>query len=198
MAAGAIIAGAAAAAHREAINSADAAWGPYAKARKLRHVPGTPDAQDPTDPRVDGEFDDVSIAFKLAPISGDWGVTAVAVPKTPMKLNVAVSHEGLLAKIGKIFGAKDLILGDAEFDPKYLVRVSDDAEGHRLLDAKTRVEMLNLGVRTLTYQDGTIDEQSPIVMVGIPRVLTSTDELDRMLRLLATLAKMTPEPKPYR
>lgn len=195
MAAGALIAGAAAAAHREAIKTADAAWAPYANARKLRHRPGNPDADDPIDPRVDGDLDGVSIAFKLGSFSGDWGVTAVSVPLAPLKLNVAVSHEGLLEKIGKIFGAKDLHLEDAAFDPKYLVRVSDDAEGKRLLDASTRAEMLALGVSTLTYQDGSIDEQSPIVMVGIPRVLTTFDELDRMAKLLGSLARRKPAAK---
>jgi hypothetical protein len=194
---GIIIAAAAGAAHKKAIEDANAAWGAYAKTKGLNLRAGRMDNDVVEETRVDGKFDNVSVAFQLAPVAQSWGITAVAVPLAPIALNLEITREGLFDKIAKVFGAKDLVLGDAAFDKAYMVSTTNES-ARDLLTKETRAEMLALDIATLAYDDGTTGENKPKLVVGVPRLITAEAELDRMLALLARLAKVRPEPEPFR
>jgi hypothetical protein len=194
---GVIMAAAANAAHKKAIETANEAWAPYAKANGLAMRVGRMESSVVEDPRVDGKFEGTSVAFQLAAIANAWGITAVAVPLAPIALNLEITREGLFDKIAKMFGAIDLVLGDEVFDAKYMVSTTSES-ARRVLTAEARAEMLALDVATLVYDDGTIGEPKPKVVMGISRLLASTEELDRMLKLLVSVAKVRPEPEPFR
>ena len=191
MAGGIIIAAAAGAAHKQAVERANQAWAPYAKAKGLALRVGRVEDSLSEEPRVHGTIDGVSIAFQLAMIAQEWGVTAIAVPLAPIGLELEITREGLFAKIAKVFGAKDLVLGDPTFDKAYLVSTTNECARDLLTEA-TRADMLALDLATLAYDDGTKGEQKAKLVIGIPRLITQPAELDRMLKLLVTLANVKP------
>ncbi|MEO7092786.1 MAG: hypothetical protein ABI175_06015 [Polyangiales bacterium] len=189
MAAGGILlAASAAAAHRTAIQIAGQMWGPYAKDKGLTFRPGRADESVLEDPRVEGELEGVSVAFQLALVGG-WGITAVAVPLAPIALNLEITREGLFDKIAKVFGAKDLILGDEAFDKAYMVSTTHES-ARQVLTKERRDEMLSLDIATFVYDDGSAGELKPRVVLGVGRVLATPAELDRMLKLLVDVAKL--------
>jgi hypothetical protein len=198
MAAGGIIVAAAAAAHRKAMESANASWGEYAKAHGLTLRPGSEAGSNMVEPRIDGKVDGVSIAFQMANVEGNWGLNVVSIPLAPLAVTIEVAPEGIMQKIGKIFGTKDLILGDAAFDPKYLIQVTDDECAKKILAAETRADMMALGVATLEYSDGVNDKSKPRILIAVARLLTTTEELDRLVAMIVRLAKVRPEPEPFR
>jgi hypothetical protein len=197
MAAGIIIASAAAA-HRRAIEAADAAWAPYAKTHQMHHRPGRISWAHSDEPRVDGTFEGVSIGFELKLVPREWGMTAVAIPLSPVPVNVELSREGVLARIAKFFGAQDVVVGDEEFDRTYLIKATDEAKGRALLDAKVRKEILALGIASLAYDDGSVADHKAMVVVSVPRILQKPEEIDRLLELLVALAKLRPDVEPFR
>lgn len=188
MVAGNLLVAVASAAHRQAMRTVDAAWAPYAKAHGLNHRPARVDETHNDEPRVDGTVEGVSMAFKLSTVDDVSGVMAVAVPLAPICAHLEISREGVLAKIAKVFGAKDLVLGDEPFDKAYLVGTTDDDGARALLTPKTRSEMLALDVTTLSYDDGSTNETKPTLALGIARLVTETEELDRLSKLLVALA----------
>lgn len=177
---------------RQAIAATEAAWERFAEAKGLTLRPSSGSFGAEEEPRVGGDLDGVSVAFKLANMDGSWGVMAVGVPRAPLAVHLEVVREGMLEKIAKFFGAKDLILGDAAFDPQYLVRVTNDDAGRALLTPPVRRDMLSLGVRSLSYSDGSTGERSAILSFEIPRLLTEPRELEVMLGLIVAIAKVTP------
>jgi hypothetical protein len=192
MSAGSIIAAAAAAAQKQAMDAADAAWAPYAKSKgfTLRPSRSTPSGADPS--RVSGKRDDVSVAFEVASIGGDWGITAVAMPLAPIAVRLELAPEGLMQKISKLFGAQDIVLGEEAFDKAYMVKGTNDAGAHAVLCAPTRSAMLSLGVSTFVYDDGSTKERPAVIIAGIPTIITATEQLDRMLDFLVAVAKIKP------
>jgi hypothetical protein len=191
MVAGNLLVAVASAAHRQAMAAADTAWAPFAKAHGLNHRAARIDDAHNDEPRVDGTVDGVSVAFKLSTVADVSGVMAVAVPQAPICAHLQIGQEGLFQKIAKVFGAKDLVLGDEPFDSAYLVGTTDDDGARALLTQKTRSEMLALGVVTLTYDDGATNETKPTLALGIAHVVTEAEELDRLLKLLVALATAT-------
>lgn len=69
----------------------------------------------------------------------DWEVRAEAIFHDPELLgSLFVEAEHLGHRIGKFFGAQDLVLGDAEFDRLYVVKDRDEAHARRLLTPRAR------------------------------------------------------------
>jgi len=188
-----MIAAAAAAAHKSAMDDADGAWSAYAKAKGLNHRPGRFGSfVDYIEPRVDGEVDDVSIAFELSSVGDGWGIRAVSVPVAPIAVVMDLRREGFMEKIAKVFGAQDIVLGDAAFDKTFMVRATHDAGARAVLSAPIRAQILEVGLTTLAYDDGSTKERGAVVVLGVSTLLTTTESLDRMLSLLVALAKATP------
>jgi hypothetical protein len=192
MAAG-VIAAAAAAAQKQAHDKADAAWAPYAKSKGYTHRPSrtTPSHTDPA--RVSGTEDGVSIAFEIANFDGDWGTTAVAMPPAPVAVRLELAPEGIFQKFTKLFGAQDIQVGDAPFDKAYMIKGTDDPAAHLVLCESTRKAMLSLGVATFVYDDGSTKERPAVIIAGIPSLLTTTEQLDRLVAFLVGVAKIHPE-----
>jgi len=197
MAAGAALA-ASAAAHRRAIETADAAWAPYAKTHEMHHRPGRFGWAHAQSSRIDGRFDSVAVSFELAGVSRTWGTLALAIPLAPVPVNVEVRREGLLARIAHLFGVRDLSFEDEAFDRAFVVRATNEDAARALLDETTRGEMVALGVSTLAYDDGSTHEHAPMVVLGVPRIVVQEAEIDRVLQLLVKLARVRPETTPFR
>lgn len=193
MAAGTVIAAAAAAAQKQAAERADAAWAPFAKTRAMNFRASRVGLGEAILPRVGGNLDGVSVAFEMAMVASDWGITAVSVPLAPVPVRVELGREGFLQKVAKVFGAQDIVLGDAPFDKAFMVRGTNDPGTHAVLGASTRSELLALDVSTLLYDDGSTKERGAVVVLGVPNVLVEAEALDRMLRLLVALAKTRAE-----
>lgn len=195
MAAGSLIAAAAAAAQKRAADAADGAWGPFARAHGFEHRPSSIGQGGGVErvPRVSGASDGVSIAFELSNMEGDWGMTAVAVPPSPVAVRVELAPEGLMQKLAKIFGAQDIVLGDAAFDKTYIVRGTTVEGARAVLTTPIRAEILAMNVATLVYDDGSTKERGPVVVLGVRALLTEHAALERLVRLLVALGKITPQ-----
>ena len=198
MVAGVAAAAGAAAAMRQAILTADAAWEPYARARDMHHSAGRIGWAHAQWPRVDGVFEGVAVALELVGRSGGYHTGALAVPIAAVQGNVEVTREGVIAKISKVFGAQDIIIGDDAFDRAFLVKSTSEAAVRALLSARVRSEMLELGVDRVIYDDGSEHEHVPMVLFEIPVILTEPQLLDRALRAAVEIAQTRMQEAPYR
>ena len=68
-------------------------------------------------------------------------------------LKLKVYREGILQKLTKLFGTKDIILKDRAFDKKYIVEGSNEAKVKQLLTSNIRAKIIELG-ETLIILDG--------------------------------------------
>jgi hypothetical protein len=198
MVAGVAAAAGAAAAMRQAILTADAAWEPYARARGMHHSAGRIGWAHAQWPRVDGVFGGVAVALELVGRSGGYHTGALAVPIAAVQGNVEVTREGVIAKISKVFGAQDLIIGDEAFDRAFLVKATSEAAARAVLSARVRNEMLEIGVDRVLYDDGSEHEHVPMVLFEVPVILTEPRLLDRALRAAVEIAQTRLQETPYR
>jgi len=170
------------------METADAAWAPYAKSHGYTLRASNDDH--PT--RVSGKRDEVSIAFELASHAGDWGITAVGVPLAPVHVRLELAPEGVMSKIGKLFGSQDIVLGEKAFDDRYMVKGTNEEGARKVLVHETRAAMLDLGVTTFTYDDGSSKERSAVIVASIPTLFTEPAQLDRLVDFLVAVAKIHP------
>lgn len=189
MAAGGIISAAAAALHRQAVEAANKAWSAYAAATQMKHRPGNASDSHPVAPRVEGNLDDLKVAFQLATIGGDQGTMFTVPPPAPLAVNVELTHEGVPQKIAKFFGAQDIVLGDPAFDKTYMVKGTDEALVKKLFQPESRAELVALGVSTFAYRSGAAAKA--MLVFGVPRVVTEKTDIDRLLALLVALGRVS-------
>lgn len=52
--------------------------------------------------------------------------------------------EGFGARFEKFFGAKDVQIGDSEFDEKFMIKADDEQWVKQVLDKRTRLDLLNI------------------------------------------------------
>ncbi len=189
---------AAAAARARAIAQADRAWGPYARSRGMAHRPGREGWAHTTMPRVDGVIDDVPVALELVIGTSDYQTVALAAPTVPLVGHVEVTREGLVASLAKAFGAQDVVLGDDPFDRAFLVKSAPPDVARQLLVDEVRAEMLALPTTRLAYDDGSEHAHPALVVFAVGALVESPGILDRMLRLVATLARVRLATSAYR
>jgi hypothetical protein len=189
---------AAAAARARAIAQADRAWAPYAHSRGMAHRPGREGWAHVQMPRLDGVIDDVPVALELVLGTSESQTVALAAPTAPLPGHVEVTREGLVASLTKAFGAQDVIVGDEPFDRAFLVKSAPPDIAHQLLVAEVRAEMLALPTTRLAYDDGSEHAQPALVVFAVGALVESPGILDRMLRLVTTLARVRTATSAYR
>ncbi len=189
MAAGGIIAAAAAAAHRQAVETANKAWASFAQATQMKHRPGNTSESHPIPPRVEGTLEELKVAFQLALVGGNQGTMFTVPPPNPLAVNIELTHEGLPQKIAKFFGAQDIVLGEHDFDKAFMVKGTDVALVKKLFQPQSCAELVALGVSTFAYRSS--ETHKAMLVFGVPRVVTEKAELDRLLVLLVALGHVS-------
>lgn len=189
---------AAAAARARAIAQADRAWAPYARSRGMAHRPGREGWAHVQMPRLDGVIDDVPVALELVPGTGEHQTVALAAPAAPLPGHVEVTREGLVASLAKVFGAQDVVLGDDAFDRAFMVKSAPPDIAPQLLVAEVRAEMLALPTARLAYDDGSEHSHHALVVFAVDAIVESPGILDRMLRMVTTLARIRMTTAAYR
>jgi len=195
---GVMAAAAAAQAFREATAKADAAWVPYAAARGMSYRPGRQGWAHTEMPRLDGVFHDVRVAVELGQGASQYLTAALAVSEAPLAGHLEVTREGSFAKVAKLFGAQDVVLGDETFDRAFLVKSKPADVAPQLLSPAIRAEMLALPTTWLAYDHGREHGQVALVIFSVADVVQSADVLDRILRVATMLARVRPASVPYR
>ncbi|MBF4693644.1 hypothetical protein [Fusibacter ferrireducens] len=54
--------------------------------------------------------------------------------KNPHQLNFKIYHEGFFSSIGKMLGMQDILIGDDEFDQRFVVKSNDEKKIKQLLN----------------------------------------------------------------
>ena len=178
--------------HVQSIKKADAAWSAYASAHGLAY-------QAPRGwfrkewPRADGKLDGVTIAIEAAiyPTHWDYSTALVAIPSAPLTGTLELTREGFHASVAKLFGADDLVLGDDAFDRAFFVRAANEATARKLLTPAVRAEILALQLDRLVYDDGATKAGTPMVVAELVGIVDKSEILDRALRLVAGLARVS-------
>jgi hypothetical protein len=178
-----------AAAQRQAMLAADAAWEPYAMQRGMQHRSGRMGWAHTQWPRVDGGLEGVAVAIELVPRNSGVHTAVLAALPAPMEGNVEVTREGLFSKIGKLFGAQDIVLGDGAFDRAFLVKGTSELTVRALLSVAACTELLSLGADRLAYDDGSEHKHVAMVVMEIPSVVQSAEHLDRALRIVVEMSR---------
>ncbi|HDP98856.1 MAG TPA: hypothetical protein ENN22_06700 [bacterium] len=101
--------------------------------------------------------------------------------KQPTDLRLKIYREGILQKLTKLFGTRDIILNDRYFDKKFIVEGSHEDYIKQMLSPDIRATISELG-ELLMILDGTklIYEQSGKII--------DLNKLYKILDLLVTLA----------
>jgi hypothetical protein len=194
-----IAAAAAAQARAQAMAKAGHAWAPYAEQGGMAFRPGRQGWAHTEMPRLDGVLDDVRVAIELGQgLGGEIETMALAVIAAPLQGHLEVTREGLVAKLTKVFGAQDVVLGDAPFDRAFLVKATPPDLAHQLLGPLVRAEMLALPTTRLAYDDGSEHSHLAMVVFVLGALVESPDVLDRMLKVATTLARVRPTTSAYR
>jgi hypothetical protein len=150
-------------------------------------------------PRIDAVFDRLPVALEIVPEPLELATAALAVPLASMSGQLEITPEGWASHLAQLFGASDLQLGDEAFDRAYVVKTTDEALAHALLPVGVRAEALVLGCRRIVYDDGSEHGHPPLVMIELPGVVVNPEVLDRMMRLVALLARaQRTSDSPYR
>jgi hypothetical protein len=186
------------AARLQAMREADAAWEEYARLRGMQFRPGRVGWAHGEWPRVDGVIDRLPIAFELG--SGDWGVNTVflGAPLAPIHGNLEITREGFAAKIAKVFGAQDVVLGDEAFDGAYLVKAAPEIVARAVLADGLRRDLLAVGASRLAYDDGSHHQRGAMVVLEVPGVVAEPTWLDRLLGMVVDVARVRLPEGPYR
>ncbi len=184
-----MLAAAAAKAERDrVIKAADAAWARYAGATGLSHTPARIGELDSVPPVLEGARDGIEIAVRLD--VDETRTVVFATPIAPPAGHVAVSRENFAAKLSKLFGAQDVIVEDARFDPAYLVKASTEAVAKAMLVPEVRAGMLDLDADGFAFDDGTSKKGKPVVAMFVPRLLETAESLDRALAVVLAAARV--------
>lgn len=149
-------------------------------------------------PRLDGVVENTPVAFELVGSAGAFHTVAIAVPSAALEGHLEVTREGVLAKLGKLFGAQDIVLGEDAFDRAFLVKGTSELTVRALLRPEVREEMLGMGVVRLAYDDGTEQHHVPMVILELAGIATEPPWLDRALALVIEVARTRPQDAPYR
>jgi hypothetical protein len=149
-------------------------------------------------PRVDGVIDRLPIAFELG--SGDRGVNTVIVgtPLAPINGNLEITREGFVAKIAKVFGAQDVVLGDEAFDRAYLVKAAPEMVAQALLTDSVRRNLLAVRASRLACDDGSHHQRGAMVVLEVPGVVAEPTWLDRLLAMVVEISRARLPEVPYR
>jgi hypothetical protein len=192
------VAAAAQRAMAEAMAKTDRSWVPYAHQRGLSYRPGRQGWARVEMPRLDGVVDDVRVAVELWRDTGEVETMAMAVAEAPLQGHLEVRREGLSAKLSKLFGAQDVVLGDEAFDAAFLVKAAPPQLAPQLLVPGLRAELLAFPTTYLAYDDGSEHSHPAMVAFAAGLVVEEPDVLDRMVRVVTSLARVRSATSAYR
>ncbi len=122
----------------------------------------------------------------------------LAAPVAPIQGNLEITREEFLAKITKVFGAQDVVLGDEAFDRAYLVKATPEILARALLTDGVRRDLLAVEACRLAYDDGSHHRQGAMVVLEVPGVIAEPTSLDRLLGLVVEIARARLPEVPYR
>lgn len=106
--------------------------------------------------------------------------------QSPVNLKLKIYREGILQKLTKLFGTRDIILDDRSFDKKYIVEGSNEKKVREILTQNIRATIMELG-EVLIIMDGEklIYEQTGKII--------DTNKLYKIFDLLSDLAEKVNE-----
>lgn len=193
MAAGAIIAAAAAHKRRQdekaALEASSPTWRAFAERHQLTFSENDAKARDGTPralPRVSGAVSRLPLTFEIFLDAAGWAHTrAFADAPAPQDVEVAISPSpaGVWGKLRALF-AEDLVIGDERFDDLFVIRGAPPAAAVSLLDEGRRAALvgwLGHNLEAFRYERGRIT----LVWLG---VATAAEVLDMALETLAHAA----------
>jgi len=128
-----------------------------------------------------------------------WRTTITAFFDPPLGAGLALSREGITAKLGKLFGSQDVQLDDDAFDKEFIVKANDPAQVKTILSADARASLLVLGSRGSSLEVD--DTQVKIVLAEIVSGRNELTTLIQHVRDAATAMVAHRQPKahgPYR
>jgi len=65
--------------------------------------------------------------------------------KKPTYLKLKIYREGIIQKLTKLFGTKDIILNDRSFDKKYIIEGSHEDKVRHMITQEIRAKIVELG-----------------------------------------------------
>ncbi len=150
--------------------------------------------------RIDVSLADWSLtldSFQTNPARRDTINTRMIVPvRNPERFRFSVYRHDVFSRLGWIFGAQDIDIGDVGFDHGWVVKSSSVPRIRKLVDESIRAQLQRLPDASLALQteDGVRDndirhDQLVLVCAGL---LATTNELRSMYELLAdTLERLS-------
>jgi hypothetical protein len=139
-------------------------------------------AYEPRGMRACGRSGEVGARFELVIHDRGWATELAATFDPPLGVGFRIAREGVLAGIGKLFGAQDIKLGDAAFDAAFVVKGKDEQRVREILVDDARAGLLELArAGELIVDDGT-------VLLRLPRIVDDELELRELLGKLTTTA----------
>ena len=89
------------------------------------------------------------------------------------RLKLKIYREGIIQKLTKLFGTRDIVFNDRSFDKKYIIEGSSEAEVIKLISPSIRATLMELGEflmilegdKLIYEQSGKIIEKSKLLKV---------------------------------
>lgn len=114
---------------------------------------------------------------------GDWRTRIQITFNPPIGAGLVLTHEGMLASIGKFFGGQDIQTGDADFDKAFKVKGLDEGRVKAILVDEARVAILGLKAAT---EEISVDDDG--IIATCHRIVSNEDELHRLVELACAAA----------
>ena len=140
-------------------------------------------------PQITGAVDGAELVIDVLEHFGGFGTRVTCVPPSPIPVRLELTREGVLSSVAKLFGAQDIVLGDAPFAPcatsssssdSRIVKGSDEAAVKRLLTPALRcAQLVELRAERVAY-DGGVDVDH-IALVELPVFVEKVILLDALV-----------------
>ncbi len=113
---------------------------------------------------------------------------------SPDNLKLTLTPQGIIDNIGKLFGSQDIIIGESQFDKKFMIKGNDEYKIQELFSDKSIQELLlelNVIRLEITNEGGLFDEKvkvnhSMIYFVSEEKI-KHIDQLNKLSKLFAEL-----------
>lgn len=107
--------------------------------------------------------------------------------KNPNQLNFKLYHEGFFSSIGKMLGMQDILIGDDEFDQRFVVKSTDEIKIKQLL-SDYKLKALLLFGKPITIETKLKDKclKSPdesILLYEATGIIKDLDTLENILNI---------------
>jgi hypothetical protein len=121
-------------------------WRDFARQQGLTFYPASGSWLQRKPPRIEGTIQDVPVLIDTFVVHrGESSATytrLTARSLSPVQASVKVYLEHLLSGLGKALGFQDVVVGDATFDNKCIVKANDESQAKTLLDEPSRKALL--------------------------------------------------------